>query len=70
MLTAFWQEARGLQVIECPAARTFDLQFKAAADRGKLAVAVTASDVLHGCQTFQRLRLKNKRHITRSAQIW
>jgi hypothetical protein len=47
MLTAFWQEALGLQVIERPAARTLDLQFKVAAGRGELAATVAASDVLH-----------------------
>jgi len=47
MLTAFWQEARGLQVVQCPAARALDLYFNEAARGGKFAAAMAAADVLH-----------------------
>lgn len=48
MLTAFWQEARGLQVIECPTAWALDLQFGKAAGGGEFAGAVAAAYVLQG----------------------
>ena len=47
MLTAFWQEARGLQVIECPAARALDLQFGKAAGSGKFTAAMTTTYFKH-----------------------
>jgi len=44
---AFWQEARGLQVIECPAARALDLQFGEAAGSGKFTGAMTTTYFKH-----------------------
>jgi hypothetical protein len=47
MLAARWGEALGLQVIERPATRTFDLYFLKAAGGGQLATAMAATYVLH-----------------------
>ena len=47
MLMAFWQEARGLQVIKRPTTRTLDLQFGEAAGSGKLAGAMTTTYFKH-----------------------
>ncbi len=44
---AFWQEALGLQMIKCPAARALDLQFNKAARGGEFAAAMTTTYFLH-----------------------
>jgi len=41
------QEARGLQMIECPAARALDLQFNEAARGGEFAGAMATTYFLH-----------------------
>ena len=47
MLAAHWGEALGLQMVERPATRTFDLEFLKAAGGGQLATAMAATYVLH-----------------------